>query len=756
MSSANTHRLEFGTLVTPVSTSPETPVELARHSEALGFDLVTFAGISGQPAHLDTWTLLSWIAGRTERIRLAANLISGPPQYPTVLAQSAASLDLLSGGRLALALSAANQAVVVAPAGPRLNPLGAIDALGESVDVIRAVLAAGEPGPVHYAGRHLRLDGAPRGPLPAHEIPIWLGGTAPRLLRLVAAKADGWLTTLGPDGPDDLRKGNRIIDEAARKAGRDPAGIRRLVTISGEFSGTRQGFLHGPAAGWVEDLLPLVVADGVRTIVLASDDVEAMARFAGEVAPALRAAAEQTLPAPSRGPRRGAAVCAQRRPGIAYDEVPDSLADTAVEPGDPGYAGVRSNFFRGGAPGLVLRPRTPAEVAEALAYARAHREVPLGIRSGGHGLRGRSTNDGGIVIDVGLMNEIEVLDKATRRVRLGPGARWMHVAAALEPYGWALTSGDHGGVAVGGLATAGGVGWLARKHGLTIDHLRAVELVLADGTPVRASETEHPDLFWAVRGAGAAFGVATAFEFEVDEIGDVGWATFTLDASDPAEVITRWGAFVEASSRDVTSALVLGPGQPVAQVSALVDSADPDTIVRHLQPIADIAPGYDQRVVITPYASVLANASDGPHHGHGEPVIRSGLFTHLTPEVARAAARLLSSGAVFYFHIRAVGGAVNDIDADATAWSNRTANFHLAVLGRSQKRLNEVWDAVMAEHQDGNYLNFEVDGRPERLAEAYAPTTLARLRGLKTQYDPDNLFDDNVTLTPGTTLRTAS
>ncbi|TDC38491.1 LLM class flavin-dependent oxidoreductase [Micromonospora sp. 15K316] len=758
------HRLEFGTLVTPVNAAPDTPVALARRSEALGYDLVTFSDDPGQPAHLDTWTLLAWVAGRTERIHLAANVLTAETRPPAVLARSTASLDLLSGGRVELALGTGDHEprTGLDAAGATGGPARAdFDALGESVDVVRAMLAADDPAPVRYRGAYHRLDGASAGPLPAHHIPIWLGGTDPRLLRLVGEKADGWLSTLDPAGPDAVRAGNKIIDEAARAAGRDPAEIRRLLNVSGRFAETRQGFLHGPATGWVEDLLPLVVEDGVGTFILITDDVATMERFAREVAPALREAADRALPAPlPRTAQRSGTVRAKRRPGIAYDEVPASLTGGAVEPGDIAYSRVRSTYLRGGAPGLVLRPRTPAEVADALAFARAHRHLPLGIRSGGHGISGRSTNDGGIVIDVGALNRIEVLDEARRLVRIGPGARWTEVAEALAPHGWALTSGDYGGVGVGGLATAGGVGWLARKHGLTIDHLRAVELVLADGRAVRASDTENSDLFWAVRGAGANFGVVTAFEFEVDEVGPVGWAQFALDAADPAALLTRWGAAVEAAPRDLTSAIIMGPprlGQPaVAQVMAMVDSDDPATIVAQLQPLADVAPGYDQQVVITSYASVMANASDAPHQAQGEPISRTGLLTRLTPEFAAAAARLLASGVVYFFHLRSIGGAVTDVDPDAMAWSHRNANFHVTAFGRHRARLDALWDGLLAEHLHGTYLSFETDLRPERLTEAFPPRTLARLRTLKKRYDPDGLFRDNFAITPDTATRTTS
>lgn len=452
------------------------------------------------------------------------------------------------------------------------------------------------------------------------------------------------------------------------------------------------------------------------------------------------------------GPRvRHAAVRAKRREGIDYDGVPASLADAAVEPGDADYSRVKSTYARGGAPGLILQVKNADEVVEALAFTRAHPHLPLAIRSGGHGISGRSTNDGGIVIDLSRLDTIEVLDRSTRRVRIGPGARWMDVAAALAPYGWALSSGDYGGVGVGGLATAGGIGWLAREHGLTIDHVRAVEMVLADGSVVRASDEENPDLFWAVRGAGANFGIATSFEFEVDEVGDVGWAQLTFDASDTAGLLEKWGAAVEAAPRDLTSFIILGRprrGQPaVARVMAVVDSEQPDTIIDRLQPIAEIAPMYDQSVVVTSYAGIMANAHRGDHNGQGEPFARSGLIEHITPEFAAAAARLIPSGAAFFFQIRSVGGAVSDVDPDATAYGNRSANFSVTAFGANRERLNTAWEEVY-EHFDGLYLSFDTDLRPERLDDAFPPRTIGRLRELKSRYDPDDVFRDNFNIAP--------
>lgn len=452
-------------------------------------------------------------------------------------------------------------------------------------------------------------------------------------------------------------------------------------------------------------------------------------------------------------PRRPAAVRARRRPGIAYDQVPASLAATVVEPGDPGYRSVSSTYLRGGSPGLVLRPRTSIEVAHALAFARLHSHLPLGIRSGGHGISGRSTNVGGLVIDVSALNEIEILDHGQRLVRIGPGATWKQVAAALDPYGWALGSGDYGGVGVGGLATAGGIGLLSRAHGLTIDRLRAVEIVLADGTQVRASDDENQDLFWAVRGAGANFGVVVAFEFEVYDVGDVGSAELAMLVPDFEQALRAYGELASTAPRDTTVFLVTGQprqGQSVVRLYAMVDSGDPDTIVERLTPFTELGPLIQQQAVVTRYRNVMGKASDvGPEgqHGFGEPVSRSGFLPALTPEFARDAAALLDSGLVFFFELRPMGGAIGDVSSDEMAFSHRTPAFQVTAMGADRAALDDSW-AAMAHHFDGLYLSFETDLRPERLLDAFPRHVLARLRELKRRYDPGNLFRDNFNIAP--------
>ena len=279
------HDLRFGSFITPQNRSPETVVDLARLSERIGLDLVTFQDHPYQPRFLDTWTLLSFVAARTERIHLSANVLDLPLRPPAVLARAAASLDLLSGGRLELALGAgAFWDAIEAMGGRRLTPGQSIEALSEAIDIIRGIWDAGERRPLKVEGKHYRVDGAKRGPAPAHDIPIWIGAYKPRMLRLIGAKGDGWLPSLGYLKPPDLPTGNQIIDEAAEKAGRDPRQIRRLLNL---MSGTLS---TGPPAQTVEQLVPLVLEDGVSILILGSDDPAALTTFAQEVAPKLREA----------------------------------------------------------------------------------------------------------------------------------------------------------------------------------------------------------------------------------------------------------------------------------------------------------------------------------------------------------------------------------------------------------------------------------------------------------------------------------
>ncbi|WP_425595375.1 LLM class flavin-dependent oxidoreductase [Pseudonocardia thermophila] len=735
------HPLRFGSFITPRNRPVSRPADLALLSEEHGLDLVTFQDHPYQPQFHDTWTLLAWVAARTERIALAGNVLNLPLRQPAVLARAAASLDLLTGGRVRLGIGAGGfWDAIAAMGGKRLTPAESVDALREAIEVMRGIWNTDDTGLLRAGGMHHRVDGAKRGPAPAHPIPIWVGAYKKRMLELTGTVADGWLPSMPYLKPGDITRGNAIIDAAAKAAGRDPREIERLLNITPQES--------------VEDIVSLALDEGISTFILAGDDPRLLERFGRDVAPAVREAVERGRARRGTATVRPARVKARssRVPGIDYAGIPDSLADRALEPGDPGYARYTAGYLRGGAPALVLRPRTVAEVQDAVRFAARNRDVPLGIFSAGHGISGRSLNNGGIVIDVGALNAVEVLDAESGRVRIGPGARWLDVARELTPHGLAITSGDHGGVGVGGLATAGGVGLLARSHGLTIDHLRSVDVVLADGTLAHASAEENPDLFWAVRGAGANFGVAVSFEFEAAHVGKVGFAQLVFDATDTAGFVQRWGATLEAADRRVTGEIILGPGQGgrrFAQAILVVESDDPDTIVELLQPFADIAPLMQQSVVLTTYDEVIGFAvTDDEQHGFGEPHSRSGMVEHLTPEFAKGVAEILDARASYFFAIRALGGKVADVPADATAWGWRRANFTIGAFGTRNSGLDERWDTLLLPHMEGLYLSFETSRGPEVVARAFPPAHLARLRELKHRYDPTGLFRDNFFIDP--------
>src|SRR5690606_18132392 len=259
------HDLLFGSFITPTSASPERVVALTRASEAAGLDLATFQDHPYQPAFLDTWTLLSYVAARTERIRLAPNVANVPARPPAVLARAAASLDLLSGGRVELGLGAGGfWDALEAMGGTRLTPGQSVVALGEAIDVIRGIWDTSTRERLVVEGEYHHLDGAKRGPAPAHDIGLWVGAYKPRMLRLTGRQADGWLPSLAYlSSLQDLADGNAHIDEAAEAAGRDPRAVRRLLNIGGRLTAQRSDrLLVGPPEQWAEQLAAITLQYG--------------------------------------------------------------------------------------------------------------------------------------------------------------------------------------------------------------------------------------------------------------------------------------------------------------------------------------------------------------------------------------------------------------------------------------------------------------------------------------------------------------
>jgi alkanesulfonate monooxygenase SsuD/methylene tetrahydromethanopterin reductase-like flavin-dependent oxidoreductase (luciferase family) len=271
------HDLLFGSFITPTAEHPQQAVLLAQASEQAGLDLATFQDHPYQPAFLDTWTLMSYAAARTSRVHLSANVVNLPLRPPAVLARSVASLDLLSGGRVVLALGAGSfWDAIEAMGAPRLTAGESVEALGEAIAVIRALWDTQTREVVRVEGRHHRAVGAKRGPAPAHEVPIWVGATGPRMLRLIGRVADGWLPSLGYlGGRERLAELNAVIDESAQAAAREPSAVRRLLNI-------------GPGDADPAFLADLALADGVSAFILASDDAHEIERYGQEVAPQVR------------------------------------------------------------------------------------------------------------------------------------------------------------------------------------------------------------------------------------------------------------------------------------------------------------------------------------------------------------------------------------------------------------------------------------------------------------------------------------
>ncbi|KHK95559.1 5,10-methylene tetrahydromethanopterin reductase [Microbacterium mangrovi] len=270
------HPLRFGTFITPVNAPPQRPVELARLTERLGYDLVTFQDHPYQPRFHDTWTLMSYVAAATTTVRIAPDVANLPMRQPAVLARSAASLDLLTGGRLDLGLGAGGfWDAIEAMGGRRLTPGQAVDALAEAIDIMRGVWDPDAGFPLH-GGDYYPVRGAKRGPRPAHPIPLWIGARGPRMLRLTGRTGDGWLPSLGYLTPIDLAAANARIDDAAADAGRDPRAVERLANVAGTEG--------------VDDLVHLALEHGISTFISTGDDPAEMQRRAEEVNPAVRAA----------------------------------------------------------------------------------------------------------------------------------------------------------------------------------------------------------------------------------------------------------------------------------------------------------------------------------------------------------------------------------------------------------------------------------------------------------------------------------
>ena len=271
--------VEFGVFLTPDASQPEHLLALAALADELGFDLIGIQDHPYQRRFFDAWTLITAIAMRTKKIKVFPDVINLPLRPPAVLAKAAASLDLLSGGRVELGMGAGGSFEWIEAIGGPVRTRGeSVDALEEAIHVIR-LMWSGERA-VRFDGKYYRLDGVHTGPAPAHRIGIWLGAYKPRMLSLVGRMADGWVPSFGYVKPADLLEGNHRIDEAAAQAGRDPLAIRRILNAGADLP--------------VELLASLTLESGMDTYVIGGiEDPEALRWFASDVIPAVRAAVDK-------------------------------------------------------------------------------------------------------------------------------------------------------------------------------------------------------------------------------------------------------------------------------------------------------------------------------------------------------------------------------------------------------------------------------------------------------------------------------
>ncbi len=275
--------VRLGIFVVPDATDPQLTLDQIETADRVGLDLVGVQDHPYQRRFFDTWTLLAYVAARTERVRLVPDVINLPLRQPAVLAKSVASLDLLSGGRVELGIGSGSfWEAVEAMGGPRRTPGESVEALEEAIAILRGFWS-GERS-VNVEGRHYRVKGAKPGPPPAHPIGLWIGAYGPRMLRLTGRLGDGWLPSLGDHylHPEDVAGAQAAIDEAARKAGRDPAAIERVANVTA---------LGSQPAGWADELARIATELRFQTLLVApppDDPLGSIRRLGEEAAPRLR------------------------------------------------------------------------------------------------------------------------------------------------------------------------------------------------------------------------------------------------------------------------------------------------------------------------------------------------------------------------------------------------------------------------------------------------------------------------------------
>jgi FAD/FMN-containing dehydrogenase len=453
----------------------------------------------------------------------------------------------------------------------------------------------------------------------------------------------------------------------------------------------------------------------------------------------------------------------------ALSKLNESFRGQLVRPGDPDYTEQRKvwNGSINRSPALIARCAGVADVVASVRFAR-ETGLDVAVRSGGHSFPGLSVCDGGIVIDLGSMKGIRV-DPQGRTARAQAGVLLGELDRETQEFGLAVPAGIVTHTGLSGLTLGGGIGWLMRKHGLTVDQLLAVDLITADGELVRASETEHPDLFWGVRGGGGNFGIITEFEFRLNPVGPIVLAGPIFWPMEESRNVLRFYRDWIADAPDELMTIVIhrkAPPLPVVPeelhgrpvVSIVCCYAGPvdegERVVRPLkqfkQPLLDLC---------APKPFLEHQAMFDPTFPHGRwYYVRACRVAELSDEVIDITAEhsLRIRSPLTAFPIWQMGGAVSRVGEDETAFSGRAQGheFNISAVTETEEGFQEerewaraFWSALEPHHA-GVYVNFLMEEGEGRIREAYGAEKYDRLKALKRRYDPDNFFRRNQNITP--------
>jgi FAD/FMN-containing dehydrogenase len=447
---------------------------------------------------------------------------------------------------------------------------------------------------------------------------------------------------------------------------------------------------------------------------------------------------------------------------ISIPQLRAVLNGRVITPEDPGYDAARTVFYGGidRRPALIVRV---ADVSRVVAHARES-GLELAIRSGGHSTAGHSTTDGGILLDLSEMKNLEI-DVEGRTAWAETGLTTGEYTTAVGAQGLATGFGDTGTVGLGGITLGGGIGYLVRKHGLTIDDLLAAEIVTADGELLRVDAETHPDLFWAIRGGGGNFGVATWFHFRLHEVDQIVGGMLVLPAT--PDTIASFVAEAEAAPEKLSTIanVMVAPPMPFLPeevhgeliIMAMVCYAGPlDAGERALAPFRSLAEPIADMVKPMRYPEIYP-----PEEGDYHPLATA--RTMFVDSIDRSAAQTIveyleaSRAQMAVAQIRVLGGAMARVPAEATAFAHRSSRIMVnvaALYGRpDEAAVHEPWvrafaAALRQEGEDGAYVNFLGEEGEARVREAYPGATWERLAEIKARYDPTNLFRLNQNIPP--------